>query len=272
MFSLKFCGIDCRNSRLVLTILSLAALSVASTSAACAQTLTTLTAFDGTNGSNPEAGLIADVNGNLFGTTNTGGAFGDGTVFEIAKTSSGYAGTPTTLVNFNGTNGATPYAGLLVDANGDLFGTTFAGGAFGDGTVFEIIKASSGYAGTPTTLISFNGANGYELVGGLDANGNLFGTTAAGGAFGYGTVFEIVKTSSGYAGTPTTLVNFNGTNGYELALSRTPTETYSAQLSTAGHSAMAQCSRSSKPAAAMPVRQPPWSASAVPTALIRTAA
>jgi uncharacterized repeat protein (TIGR03803 family) len=215
MFSLKSYGLDCRNSGLVLTILSLAALSVASTGAARAQSLTTLTNFNNTNGSNPEAGLIADANGNLFGTTNSGGAFGDGTVFEIVKSSSGYSSTPTTLVNFNGSNGANPYAGLIADANGDLFGTTFTGGAFGGGTVFEIVKTSSGYAATPTTLVSFNGANGAELVGGLDGNGNLFGTTAAGGTFGDGTVFEIVKTSSGYASTPTTLVNFNGANGNE---------------------------------------------------------
>ncbi len=214
MFSLKSWGLDCRNSCLVLTILSLAALSVASPGAASAQTLTTFTSFAGTNGSNPEAGLIADANGDLFGTTNSGGASGDGTVFEIAKTSSGYAGTPTTLITFNGTNGANPWSSLIIDANGDLFGTTFGGGAFGGGTVFEIVNTSSGYATTPTTLVSFNGADGAELVGGLDGNGNLFGTTAAGG-MGYGTVFEIVKTSSGYASTPTTLVSFNSANGNE---------------------------------------------------------
>ena len=53
-----------------------------------------------------------------------GGANGDGTVFEIAKTAHGYASTPTTLVSFNGTNGAYPYGSLIADANGDLFGTT----------------------------------------------------------------------------------------------------------------------------------------------------
>ena len=67
-----------------------------------------------------------------------GGANGDGTVFEIAKTVGGYASTPTTLVSFNGTNGATPYAGLIADAAGDLFGTTNAGGVDGEGTVFEL--------------------------------------------------------------------------------------------------------------------------------------
>ena len=85
-------------------------------------------------------------------------------MFEIAKTASGYASTPTTLVSFNGTNGADPVGGLIADANGDLFGTTDSGGANGDGTVFEIAKTAGGYASTPTTLVSFNGTNGADSV------------------------------------------------------------------------------------------------------------
>jgi uncharacterized repeat protein (TIGR03803 family) len=85
---------------------------------------------------------------------------GDGTVFEIAKTAHGYASTPTTLVSFNGANGAGPLGGLLADRDGDLFGTTPSGGANNHGTVFEIAKTAHGYASTPTTLISFNGTDG----------------------------------------------------------------------------------------------------------------
>ena len=101
-------------------------------------------------------------------------------MFEIAKTATGYASTPTTLVSFNGADGANPVGSLIADANGDLFGTTFGGGANGDGTVFEIAKTATGYASTPTTLVSFNGANGADPGGGLiaDANGDLFGTTS----------------------------------------------------------------------------------------------
>jgi len=69
-------------------------------------TLTTLVNFNGTDGAGPIAGMIADANGNLFGTTEGGGAYEYGTVFEIAKTAAGYASTPTTLVSFDGTNGA----------------------------------------------------------------------------------------------------------------------------------------------------------------------
>ena len=94
-------------------------------------TFTTLVNFDGTNGGSPAyAGLFADAAGDLFGTTAGGGAQSLGTVFEIAKTASGYS-TPTVLVSFNGTDGATPYAGLIADAAGNLFGTTYGGGAYG---------------------------------------------------------------------------------------------------------------------------------------------
>ena len=59
-------------------------------------------------------------------------------MFEIKKTATGYASAPTTVVSFSGTNGGEPFASLIADANGDLFGTTSAGGANNDGTVFEI--------------------------------------------------------------------------------------------------------------------------------------
>jgi uncharacterized repeat protein (TIGR03803 family) len=188
---------------------------IAKTASGYASTPTTLVSFNGTNGAGPNGGLIADAAGNLFGATGGGGAYGDGTVFEIAKTASGYASTPTTLVSFNGTNGAGLKSSLIADAHGDLFGTTFEGGAYGYGTVFEIAKTASGYASTPTTLVSFNGTNGGNPTASLiaDAHGDLFGTTANDGPYSHGTVFEIAKTATGYAGTPTTLVSFNGTNG-----------------------------------------------------------
>jgi uncharacterized repeat protein (TIGR03803 family) len=186
--------------------------------------VTTLASFNGANGANPTAGLIGDAAGDLFGTTSGGGANGYGTVFEIAKTSTGYNSTPITLVSFNG---AGPYAGVISDAAGDLFGTTYGGGPNNYGTVFEIAKTSTGY-GPLTTLASFNGANGAGPLGGLisDAAGDLFGTTGWGGAYigssspgiitglGYGTVFEIAKTSTGYNSTPITLWSFNGANGF----------------------------------------------------------
>jgi uncharacterized repeat protein (TIGR03803 family) len=219
MFSRKSSRLKHRSSGLVLAILCLAASSVASTGAASAQTLTTLVNFGGANGEDPYAGLIADPNGDLFGTTVYGGASDEGSMFEILKTSAGYANTPTTLASFNGTDGAmpigTPKAALVADAYGNLFGTTYEGGAFNDGTVFEIANTSSGYASTPTTVVSFDGTNGANPFAGLtiDAKGDLFGTTFQGGLTDGGTVFEIVNTSSGYATTPTTLVSFNAAIG-----------------------------------------------------------
>lgn len=76
-------------------------------------TLKTLVSFNGKDGSQPKAGLTIDAAGNLFGTTTAGGMPGNGTVFEIAKTVQGYTSTPTTLVNFNITDGSLPSAGLL---------------------------------------------------------------------------------------------------------------------------------------------------------------
>jgi uncharacterized repeat protein (TIGR03803 family) len=176
--------------------------------------LTTLVSFDRANGRDPTAGLIADAAGDLFGTTLNGGANDDGTVFEITRTGSGYASTPTTLVSFNSTNGADPYGGLIADAAGDLFGTTNLGGANNDGTVFEIVKTGNGYASTPTTLATFNGTDGALPRGGLiaDAHGDLFGTTFAGGASGDGTIFEVVNHGGG-SYSLTTLASFNGING-----------------------------------------------------------
>jgi uncharacterized repeat protein (TIGR03803 family) len=204
------------------------AFALAGQSRAATPNLTTLVSFcslpNCADGSLPQVALIADANGNLFGTTSLGGAYcGEdatcgGTVFEIVKTASGYASTPTTLVSFcslpNCADGSRPQAALIADANGNLFGTTVQGGAASRGTVFEIVKIASGYASTPTTLVSFcslpNCADGATPFAGLiaDANGNLFGTTEGGGAARRGTVFEIVKTASGYPSTPAILVSF----------------------------------------------------------------
>ena len=188
---------------------------IAKTSSGYASTPTTLVSFNEDDGAFPQNGLIADANGNLLGTTQYGGPYNAGTVFEIAKTSNGYASTPTTLVGFNVSNGASPQCNLIADTNGNLFGTTLDGGAYGAGTVFEIFNTVDGYSSTPITLVSFNATDGANPQSGLiaDTNGSLFGATISGGAYGVGTVFEITKTSSGYATAPTTLVSFDNPVG-----------------------------------------------------------
>jgi uncharacterized repeat protein (TIGR03803 family) len=145
--------------------------------------LTTLVNFDGQNGAVP-TGLSIDRSGNLFGITAGGGEFGLGTVFKIDPT-----GVFTTIVSFNGRNGNGPQGGgLVIDPSGNLFGTTLAGGAFDNGTVFRIDPT-----GVLSTLVSFDGQNGAGPFGKLliDSSRNLIGTTLSGGAFGAGTIFRI---------------------------------------------------------------------------------
>ena len=97
--------------------------------------LTTLHSFDNTDGANPYAALVQATNGDFYGTTGEGGANGYGTVFKITP-----SGTLTTLHTFAGypTDGGTPVAGLVQATNGKFYGTTFQGGANGDGTVFSV--------------------------------------------------------------------------------------------------------------------------------------
>lgn len=139
----------------------------------------------GADGEYPSAGLVRDAAGNLYGTTNSGGASGDGMVFKVSP-----AGKETVLHSFKGgKDGEYPYASVIRDAAGHLYGTTYGGGASGWGTVFEIDPT-----GKETVLYSFAGAaDGASPEGGLvqDAAGHLYGTTKYGGAFGAGTVFEL---------------------------------------------------------------------------------
>jgi hypothetical protein len=195
-----------------------AVFEIANTPSGYASTSITLTDFSGpTDGATPNGGVIIDANGNLFGTTVNGGSGQSGTVFEIVNGPSGYTGL-TTLYNFSGgVDGSQPLAGLVEDANGDLFGTTSYGGEYGSGVVFELVNTGTGYASAPVTILSFQGAPGGANPDGgviLDANGDLFGTTVNGGTNGSGTVFEIANTASGYASTAATLFDFsNGPDG-----------------------------------------------------------
>jgi uncharacterized repeat protein (TIGR03803 family) len=151
--------------------------------------VTTLATFTGANGADPVGGVISDAAGDLFGTTENGGADKDGTVFEIVKST----GKLTTLATFAGPNGAILQGSLTVDAAGDLFGTTSFGGADRDGTMFEIAKST----GDLTTLATFTGANGEYPNGAvtLDSAGDLVGATSSGGPDLDGTVYELPATS-----------------------------------------------------------------------------
>ncbi len=133
-----------------------------SASATTTATLSTLVSFDGADGDVPYGNLIADATGDLFGTTYAGGADDDGTVFEIAKTATGYASTPTTLVSFNGSDGAYPQRWSDRRRHGDLFGTTAAAARTATARCSRSPRPPAGYASTPTTLVSFNGTDGAD--------------------------------------------------------------------------------------------------------------
>ena len=98
-----------------------------------------LHSFNGNDGANPAAGLILVTGGNLYGTTQNGGTYSDGTVFELSPGTNG-KWTERVLHSFsnNGKDGTNPEGGVIVDSSGNLYGTTRSGGAHGSGTVFEI--------------------------------------------------------------------------------------------------------------------------------------
>ena len=162
-------------------------------------TLTTLYSFCSQlscrDGSNPYAGLVQATNGDFYGTTYGDDYSTNGTVFKITP-----SGTLTTLYNFcypGCGEGINPVAGLVQATNGDFYGAASQGGAFGNGTIFKITPS-----GTLTTLYSFcsqsgctDGAGPY--TGLIQAsNGNFYGTTTQGGAYGYGTVFKITPSAT----------------------------------------------------------------------------
>jgi uncharacterized repeat protein (TIGR03803 family) len=160
-------------------------------------TETTLYTFntlqDDAGGANPfdQRGLIFDSAGNLYGTTQNGGHFGMGTVFELSPTANG-SWKRKVLHHFHGPDGSGPTAGVIFDAAGNLYGETFSGGPDNDGVVFEL-KPIGGGNWSEALLKSFNGHDGIGPWQGLivDAAGNLYGTTQAGGTYGGGTAFEV---------------------------------------------------------------------------------
>jgi uncharacterized repeat protein (TIGR03803 family) len=191
--------------------------------------LTTLFNFNrNPNGSLPSANVTLDGKGNLYGTTYQGGShssasnFCCGTVWKYSLSSA----LLTTLVSFDGdtvpADGDAPVAGVTLDANGNLYGTTVYGGSFGDGIVYEYSSS-----GVLSTLVTFSGPNGSNPEGNLtfDSAGNLFGVTNQGGSSGYGAVYKLTPSTGGCGVTvsslafnPTTIAN-GGTSTGTVTLS-----------------------------------------------------
>jgi len=161
----------------------------------------------GNDGAVPMGELIFDAKGNLYGTTARGGdaATSSGTVFELSPNSSG-GWTETTLHIFTGApDGQSPFAGLVMDAEGNLYGTTYYGGVddcdtLPCGTVFEVSPNADG-TWTETVLHAFIGTDGRWPSSSLafDSAGNLYGTTTSGGGYDIGEVFSLSPSSSGWS-------------------------------------------------------------------------
>jgi len=137
--------------------------------------------------------VIFDAAGNLYGTTDYGGADGFGTVYELSPVAGG-GWTQTVLHSYGNTgDGSFPQGNLVFDAAGNLYGTTYAGGAgsLSDGTVYKLTQSGSTWA--ETILFSFDGTDGQGPASGLilDGAGNLYGMTSAGGPSGGGVAFEV---------------------------------------------------------------------------------
>lgn len=179
-----------------------------------------------TDGFYPYAGLALGPAGQLYGTTFDGGTGASplGTVFELTRGSDGLW-TEKILYNFcsaqNCEDGGNPQGSLLVDAAGNLYGTTMSGGANGFGEVFKLSRQNGG-SWTLNVLHSFNfsnaGTEGYYPLAGviMDSAGNLYGTTQWGGTYNSGMVFRL-KPAGGGVWKETLLYSFNdnGKDGYE---------------------------------------------------------
>ena len=164
----------------------------------------------GSDAASPGAGVTLDQAGNLYGTTAAGGAFGGGTVYELSPSGSGW--TKRTLHSFQQQqDGGNPYAGVILDPAGNLYGATQYGGSGGGGTVFEM--SPSGDSWIFTTLYSFIGSGGGHAKGPvadlvMDAGGNLYGTTGGDGTYRFGSVFKLTHGGGGW--TYTSLHDFTG--------------------------------------------------------------
>jgi uncharacterized repeat protein (TIGR03803 family) len=174
---------------------------------------------NGPDGGYPYCTLVFDSAGNLYGTTLNGGNAGNGVVFELSPPTSGGAWTEQVLHSFDSpTDGNLPFAGVVFDAGGNLYGTTDNGGPNNWGTVFEVSPPKRGARNwTETVLYNFgfntDGGNpGYSRLA-LDARGNLYGATQVGGTPRSGVAFKLAPPRQGRTNwTETPLYSFTGSS------------------------------------------------------------
>jgi uncharacterized repeat protein (TIGR03803 family) len=171
----------------------------------------------GNDGDTPYGNLIFDAEGNLYGTTYYGGGpTNAGTVFKLTPNKLSFGWTETILHSFSydGSDGACASAGLVFDADGNLYSTTEDGGTVNNGTVFKLSPNSDG-TWTETIIDNFDtygSIDGLNPVSGVifDQAGNLYSTTSGGGLYGEGMLFKLTP-SSGGQWTETIVHSFGGT-------------------------------------------------------------
>ncbi len=166
----------------------------------CPWTETVLYQFSGSSdGANPGYGdLTFDGAGHIYGTTYFGGNNAEGVVYELTQANGSW--TESAIYLFTGAgDGGNPYSSVIFDQAGNLYGTTFSGGAHGYGTVFQLTSSGTGWS--DNTLYAFQDANdGGSPFGGLvfDTAGNLYGATSRGGAAGGGTIYELASSNGSW--------------------------------------------------------------------------
>jgi len=177
-------------------------------STAHAQTLTVLHTFtDGADGYEPFAGVTLDQQGRIYGTTYSGGSHGAGVVFRLVRGGQGWTLSPIYSFGSQDHDGSAPYSRVVFGPGGLLYGTTLYGGAENSGTVFSLQPPATACKNalcpwTETILYSFSGgADGAgpqfgDLV--FDQAGNIYGTTSAGGSSGGGVVFKLARSGGGW--------------------------------------------------------------------------
>ena len=152
----------------------------------------------GNDGGAPGGGVILDDAGNLYGTTQAGGTYGYGSIFQLAPAGSGWS--QSTLYSFHdGNDGASPAGGLILDPSGSLYGTTTSKGKSGGGTAFKLMPQQNGtWAFSVLYAFAGQGGGGPQASLAMDAAGNLYGTTYKDGASGSGSAFRLTPSNGGW--------------------------------------------------------------------------
>jgi len=159
------------------------------------------------DGCSPWSGVIFDRAGNLYGTTTEAGADQSGTAFQLSPSGQGWALTP--IHQFlNSSDGSGSFGNLIFDSSGDLFGTNREGGPGEAGGVFELSPYNGGWNFSVLHAFHYSDQDGPQAGVLMDSAGNLYGTTVQGGRYGWGTVFKLTPSDSGY--TYTDLYDFTG--------------------------------------------------------------